>query len=115
MDSSDRTELKTWNVAKLTSSAGYQVWSMRLQMFLMGMKLWSLVDGTRVIPSSAKVDLEIMEKWNVDEAKAKYYIMNTVSDEVMVNARVSGTAKDLWDSIAKTYGVSGEERVYQLY
>ena len=84
-------------------------------MFLMGMKLWSLVDGTRVKPSSDSVDLENMEKWNVDEAKAKYYIMSTINDEVMVNARVSSTAKDLWDSIAKTYGVAGEERVYQLY
>ena len=84
MDSSDRAELKMLSVAKLTSSAGYQVWSMRLQMFLMGMKLWSLVDGTRVIPSSSSVDLENMEKWNVDEAKAKYYIMSSVSDEVMV-------------------------------
>jgi hypothetical protein len=115
MDSSDRTELKTLNVAKLMSSAGYQVWSMRLQMFLMGMKLWSLVDGTRVMPSSTSVDLENMEKWNVDEAKAKYYIMSTISDEVMINPNASGTAKELWDSIAKTYGVAGEERVYQLY
>jgi hypothetical protein len=69
MDCSDHTELKTLSVAKLTSLAGYQVWSMTLQIFLMGMKLWSLVDGTRMIPSTTKVDLENMEKWNVDEAK----------------------------------------------
>ena len=61
--------------------------------------------------------LENIEKWNVDDAKAKYYIMimSTVSDEVMVNATVSGAAKELRDSIAKMYGVAGEEHVYQLY
>ena len=117
------SELKTLSVTKLKSADGYNVWSTRLEMFLMGAKLWSIVDGSRSVPSSTAPSTSAptssggtdLETWKADDAKAKYYISSTVSDELMLNSTIRSTSKELWDSIKKAYGTAGEERVYQVY
>jgi hypothetical protein len=118
---SSSSELRTLSVTKLKSADGYNVWSTRLEMFLMGAKLWSIVDGSHSAPSSTAPSTSTssggteLETWKADDAKAKYYISSTVSDEVMLNSTIRGTSKELWDSIKKAYGTAGEERVYQVY
>jgi hypothetical protein len=112
------SELKTLNIVKLKAADGFVLWSARLKAFLKGTKLWPIVDGTRKKPAASKEPTSNkaeIEQWDVDDSRAQHYIMSSVSDEVLANSTIMGTAKELWDSICRGYGTVREEQTYQLY
>jgi len=57
---------------------------------------------------------EELAKWGKDNDRAMFYIMSSISDEVLMNSNTS-SAKELWDSIASAYGLAKEEKVYHIY
>ena len=77
------------------------------------MTLWGIVDGTRLRNDMINAPKELA-KWDKDNDRAMFYIMSSISDEVLMNSTAS-SAKELWDSIASAYGVAKEEKVYHIY
>src|SRR2546423_3598297 len=77
------------------------------------MSLWGIVDRTR-LKDTMKDNPEELTKWTKDNDRAMFFIMASVSDEVLMNSN-HNLAKELWDSILSAYGVVKEEKVYHIY
>ena len=113
MSTTDTIDIKNLNIQKLTDSEGYPTWRARLSVALRAMSLWGIVDGTR-FKDSVLSKPEELAKWTKDNDRAMFFIMASVSDEVLMNSDHS-SAKQLWDSILSAYGVAKEEKVYHVY
>ncbi|TMC17378.1 MAG: hypothetical protein E6J34_18760, partial [Chloroflexi bacterium] len=113
MSTTDTIDIKNLNIQKLTDSEGYPTWRARLSVALRAMSLWGIVDGTR-LKDSVLSKPEELAKWTKDNDRAMFFIMASVSDEVLMNSDHS-SAKQLWDSILSAYGVAKEEKVYHVY
>src|SRR5436309_3550870 len=113
MSTTDTIDIKNLNIQELTDSEGYPTWRARLGIALRAMSLWGIVDGTR-LRDSVLSKLEELAKWTKDNDRAMFFIMASVSDEVLMNSDHS-SAKQLWDSILSAYGVAKEEKVYHIY
>ena len=113
MSTSSDFEIKNLNVQKLKDTEGYPTWKARLSVALKAMTLWGIVDGTRLRNDVISTPEELA-KWDKDNDRAMFYIMSSISDEVLMNSNMS-SAKQLWDSIASAYGVAKEEKVYHIY
>src|SRR5436309_1669367 len=113
MSTTDTIDIKNLNIQKLTDSEGYPTWRARLSVALRAMSLWGIVDGNR-LKDSVLSKPEELAKWTKDNDRAMFFIMASVSDEVLMNSDHS-SAKQLWDSILSAYGVAKEEKVYHVY
>jgi len=110
---SSNFKVKNLIVTKLMDTDGYPIWKTRLSVALKAMTLWGIVDGTRLKRDVISKPEESV-KWDKDNDRAMFYIMSSISDEVLMNSDAS-SAKQLWDSIASAYGVAKEEKVYHIY
>ena len=100
MSATDTIDIKNLNIQKLMDAEGYPTWKARLSVALRAMSLWGIVDGTRLEDSVT----EELAKWTKDNDRAMFFIMASVSDEVLMNSDHS-SAKKLWDSISSAYGI----------
>jgi len=113
MSTSDNIDIKNLNIQKLKDTEGYPTWKARLSIALRAMSLWGIVDGTRSKDEVADKPEELA-KWTKDNDRAMFFIMASISDEVLMNLNHS-SVKELWDSILSAYGIAKEEKVYHVY
>jgi len=93
MSTDTAIDIKNLNIQKLTGSEGYSTWKARLSVALRAMSLWEIVHGTR-LRISVESKPEDLAKWTKDNDHAMFFIMASVSDEVLMNSNHS-SAKQL--------------------
>ena len=87
MSTSSDFEIKNLNVQKLKDTEGYPTWKARLSVALKAMMLWGIVDGRRLRNDVISTPEELA-KWDKDNDRAMFYIMSSISDEVLMNSNM---------------------------
>ena len=86
-------------IAKLNGSSNYQVWSIKMKMYLIAQDLWDVIEIT---PSKA-----VAEKLQSQNSKALSAIFLSCEDHIIRNLDPDDLAATTWKKLQKLYGQVG--------
>jgi hypothetical protein len=77
----------------------FGIWKFRMEMLLKSMEIWTMVDGTEVMPE----DTKDMLPWKIKNDKAMATICFGLKNGQLAHIRKASTAKEAWNSLEKIY------------
>ncbi|XP_074300439.1 uncharacterized protein LOC141631702 [Silene latifolia] len=100
----------TSGIEKL-NSGNYSTWSTRMQFYLLGQDLWSIVGGGETAKPARGEELE---KWKVKAGKAMYVLTATVGDDMLYRIKDAETPKEAWDTLKELFSKKNDSQLQLL-
>ena len=104
--------MTTLKVELLKGQDNYQLWFIRMKGVLQGQSLWTYLTGDRKEPSKKENEddedfSDRMDKYWQNCHKARGLIIQTVSNEILLNLEHIESAKECWDYLQEQYKPTG--------
>ena len=98
------------NIEKLNNNNNTK-WSIRMQFYLLGQDLWSIVGGgDNIVP----IDVEESKKWKIKAEKAMYVLAATIEDELLHRIKDAKTPEEAWDILSGLFSKKNDAQLQML-
>ncbi len=100
METSTNNLQCAYQIDKL-SNINYLIWNVKMQMLLIRVEFWTMVNQSELDPSS--VDVTLQTTWKLKNYKTHFDLIFHCGDRQIQLVRTLQTSKEVWDKLKATY------------